>query len=270
MTKFYLPQTPGTLLLLTFFIPSISQCMEQRELDNQRLVVAAQSGDVDAIRFLLAPRAHINTVITQTENGKTQKFTPLRQAVKDNHLEAIQLLLDNKADPNLTTDYSPLYIASANNHPQAAQMLLRAKADPDATNEKGVTSLMLEAQKGNLLAVKNLLDANADTNRQTRETSKGLPVTALTLALRNETCEVVDLLVKAKADVDTPGTQSFPPLHVAVMLGRAQAVQTLVAAGARQDVVDIEGHQVSFYARTDEMKRLLKGERLSAHESKKD
>ena len=63
--------------------------------------------------------------------------TPLHNAARDGHSEAVQLLLTADGDPNANaqSNGTPLHKAAENGHSEAVKLLLAANSDPNARNE---------------------------------------------------------------------------------------------------------------------------------------
>lgn len=90
---------------------------------------AAAEGNVAKIKQLLAKGADVN------EHGRTRE-TPLMFAAKHNHLAAVRLLLQRKANLNITTSYgknTALVFAAAHARTEIVKALLDAGADPSIT-----------------------------------------------------------------------------------------------------------------------------------------
>ena len=59
--------------------------------------------------------------------------------------------------------------------------------------------------------------------------------------------DVVDFLIKERAQVNHPDKHGLQPLHLACKRGNFQCVKSLIAAGARIDCVDFQGYQPMHY-----------------------
>ena len=62
-----------------------------------------------------------------------EERSPLYIAFLEGHTEIVELLLNNKADPNIYVmkRESPLYIASRHSHTEIIELLLNNKAEPN-------------------------------------------------------------------------------------------------------------------------------------------
>jgi ankyrin repeat protein len=226
-----------------------------------RLAGAAERGDRQAVRALLAQHADVNA-------RQGDGATALAWAAHRNDLEMASELLAAGADPRLANDYgvTPLALACTNANPAMIGMLLEAGADPNAAQWTGETVLMTCAATGSAAAVKQLLGAGAEVNAA--ESEKGQ--TALMWAVAERHPEVVKLLVDHGADVRArskliplpetfqiesanifgssyaptvhfPKTAGgFTPLLFAAQQGDIESARMLLAAGADVNEVNEE------------------------------
>ena len=157
----------------------------------------------------------------------------LIQAASKNDVAAVDSLLKAGVDPNGANDYgaTALYAGAANTDPAVVAKLLAAGADPNTRLAAGETPTMEAALRGNLATVKALLAAGADPNVQ--EKSGGQ--TALIWAISQRHPEVVEELVKAKADVNLASKTGSTPLMFAAQ-GDLKSAKILLAAGAHPNV----------------------------------
>ncbi|KAG6849023.1 hypothetical protein H0H93_011936 [Arthromyces matolae] len=92
---------------------------------SHALVIAAQSGLTAMISLLLASGAGINEIPPNKYNISLWQGTPLHEAAKEGHLEAVQLLLHHGADPRLkdTDGKTALELARASDHVSVVETL---------------------------------------------------------------------------------------------------------------------------------------------------
>ncbi|XP_040913835.1 BRCA1-associated RING domain protein 1 isoform X2 [Toxotes jaculatrix] len=110
-------------------------------------------------------------------------------------------------------------------------------------NHKGETPLHLAAIKGDVEAVKELLDQGADPNL--KDNAGWTPL--------HEACNlghvaVVEVLVSRGALLNTPGYENDSPLHDAVRNGHPAVVKLLLQRGASQNVLNLYGKRPADYA----------------------
>jgi ankyrin repeat protein len=88
-------------------------------------------------------------------------YTPIMYAAKFGETELVNLLLQAGADPNIATKNgdTPLTQAVANEHIQVIELLVAAGSNIHVVNRKRRSPLWLAADKGNLAAVKILLNS---------------------------------------------------------------------------------------------------------------
>ncbi|XP_031155989.1 BRCA1-associated RING domain protein 1 isoform X1 [Sander lucioperca] len=120
-------------------------------------------------------------------------------------------------------------------------------------NHKGETLLHLAAIKGDVEAVKELLDQGADPNL--KDNAGWTPL--------HEACNlghlaVVDVLVSRGALLNTPGYENDSPLHDAVRNGHTAIVKLLLQLGASQNVLNLYGKRPADYAVSLEMLAIFK------------
>ncbi len=141
--------------------------------------------------------------------------------------QATEVLLKYGADPNLTIEQKShqmaIHLAAANNHVGVVETLLSKGADVNAKTEKGSTPMSIAAKQGAVEMVKCLLKHNVDIDE-----SRAL----FHAAFCRETTEVMDILLKAGADINAPDPQGVTPIFAAVYAVSLQNVQFLLSHGA--------------------------------------
>jgi len=196
--------------------------------------------DAGKTKLLLERGAAVNT---RTKNG----FTALTVAANyRGTTEVVRTLLDHGATAARgTTDTSvpsPLFLAAGTGEIEKAQLLI---AHGDGVNEKwtrrgGSYSPLINAiDMGDAPMVQFLIDSGADIRERDL---RGL--TPLSRAVLSNYKDVVAVLIAKGADVNAPDGVGLTPLHYASMAdyGETAIVQQLLAAGAKRDVKDPEGH----------------------------
>ncbi len=176
---------------------------------SAELFAAAQAGDTDTVRQLLADGTNPNWA---DENGTTA----LMIAAQQGHLDAVQVLLDGgaEADASDANGWTALFKAAYNHEldtgfAPVVRALIDAGANPNRTIHFGITPLMLAAGGGEGAVCEVLLAAGADA-RATNEVGR----TALQMAKERHWVDVINLLHEATGFVpETEGTCSTTGRH---------------------------------------------------------
>ena len=155
------------------------------------LVYAVEQGNAELVEVLLAAGADPNR---ETRGGKT----PLAAAVYTPEL--LRVLLKNKADPNLRVgSATPLSEAILNDNAEAVEILLESGADPDLADPNGTTPLQLAEQnfKNDILEMlraksKHGSGAPSAGGAAARGSAPDVPITKATLGNGSLTCSIVD------------------------------------------------------------------------------
>lgn len=129
-----------------------------------------------------------------TSNGLGQ--TAVMFAAMGNHLEIIDLLIQNKGNVRLKDreGRTPLFWASAAGHPEAVEALLKAGAPPNDIDRQGTSALMISSRRGFEDVVRLLIAFKADVNL-TDHTGR----TALMWSAESRNPQVPAMLKKAGA-----------------------------------------------------------------------
>jgi|GEM_PF-5182243 len=212
------------------------------------LYIAAQNGDVAAVKHLVQLGADVNQA---TSDGA---FTPLLIAADKGHLGVVIVLVDNGANVNQADKcgFVPLSIAAFEGHLDMVQYLVNQGADVNHARENGATPLFIAALKGHLDVVTVLVDngANVDQARKGEATpllaaalnghlgvvqcliSKGVDVnqtrTEVLAAAQEGHLDVVTVLVENGATVDQARKDGFTPLLKAAQRGHVGVARYLV------------------------------------------
>ncbi len=238
------------------------------------LMFAAQQGDADSARILLAAGARANDRIER--NGQTPLiiasamgheavavqlleagadpdavdrigFSSLHRAVRDKEAVGIvKALLKHDADPNLRLNQARTASATEYGSPLGRALAPIAVSDTGMALQ-GATPLLLAAEINNYDAVVALVEAGADPLIPT-----ALKTTPLIFAAGGGTdiarprpseeramaVKTVAFLVEKGADVNAAGQFGWTPLHAAAYQGLDDVVAYLASKGAKLDVMD--------------------------------
>lgn len=167
--------------------------IEARNVDGiNALVYAVSLNDEEMVKFLLEKGADANTVCEIENEHICMPPTPLMNAVYNGNTNIINMLLENGADINYTTDeMTPLIYAAYKGNTNIINTLLENGVDINYTNYYGMTALMYAASYNQFEAVKILLENNADTSITDED-----GYTALDLAKSEDYKDIVELLEK--------------------------------------------------------------------------
>ena len=152
-------------------------------------------------------------------------------------------------DQTLEDGKTALMLACKIGHPMTAKVLLGAKADPTLRELRGkgadgFSPIMHAALFGHVECVATVLrHAGQDkaVHQALLREHNGNNFTALHLAALHGQRRVVQLLLRERAEVDSPNAQGETPLHVSSKNGHAQAVCALLASGASVNQTDQKG-----------------------------
>jgi ankyrin repeat protein len=203
------------------------------------LMYAVLYGDVDAVRLLLDSKADPNV---RNEAGATA----LLWAVDD--LEKTRMLLEAKADPNVRSDDGRTPLLSAITRVgcgDVVKLLLEYKANPSATahSYRGPTTPLRQAADfGDDALVKILIESGADL--------KGTAMFAVISALNANSPACVDHFIKSVDPRAMKGALLFlvPPRGSPNGFGNATLIKKAIAQGADVNAKDEVGCTVLMLA----------------------
>jgi ankyrin repeat protein len=169
--------------------------------------------------------------LAQSPESSAEKFY---SAIRDNNLNQLKALLDEKANANVADDHdiTPLMYAAEIGSLEAMRLLLDHGADVNAQNGFGSTALMWSVSDA--AKVRLLLDHGAEVNTTARTGRTALIIAAFT----NPSAEVVRLLLAKGAKVDVMDKRHVTPLNGATFGNDTATVRLLLEAGADMDTPD--------------------------------
>ena len=165
------------------------------------------------------------------KNAANKKgVTPLMQALQVGNINAINVLLNAKADPNIDKDGDTCLHRAVRGQcsKEILQSVICYGVNVNATNKNSVTALKLAYQMGNEDAISELLKAGADPNIVDEAGE-----TCLHTAIRSKCSQKhVEALITQGADVSAKNGNSETALRLAVQMKYSDAVIVLLKAGA--------------------------------------
>eukprot|EP01147_Barroeca_monosierra_P011214 gene11214-3268_t len=183
---------------------------------------AAMTGDVAALAFLNDVESASSIVDTTKADGTT----PLLIATLMNKTKAVQLLIEQGADPNKAAmnGATPLHIASAMGHLTILHMLLDFGANINSRHSyAGSTPLHFACEMGQAKVITSLCLRGADANAQTTQGSRPLHV-AVDM---NQTASVQALIESCHVDVNSLLLGDTTPLYLAAQKGFTEIIKVL-------------------------------------------
>jgi ankyrin repeat protein len=185
-------------------------------------VQSAGKGDLKAVQLFLVAGIDGNS---QDATGSTA----LMVAAKTGRIDVVNKLLEQKLNLDLQNKQgeTALMLAAANNQADIAKLLLKKNADPNLQDQRGWSALMKAVYQGNTACVEAL------AGQSHQEVNRALLVAALAGQR-----DIVQVLLKNGAEVDTRADDGRTPLMLAAGKGDNDLVSALLADGADPTLVD--------------------------------
>ncbi len=250
--------------------------LESQPVESQPVETQVVENEIVESQPSLIPTDIIQSILESNYNGVEQAIkkginvntrtrfglTPLMLASILGDAEIVNLLLENKADPNtfdeggysfmiyknkgvaitkeslkqylenekmdkgiIFSTNSPLRIASGIGEEKIVKLLLRKGALPNARNSSGFVALDSAAGEGNTDIAKLLIDNGADLNNQSDS-----GYTPLIIASQNGHIDVINLLLDNGAYLNFVA-RDITALSVAVYSGQTEVVELLLSKG---------------------------------------
>ena len=218
--QYHFPLTLATLKghtgIVAYMLQNGADVNQKDQLDgNAPLHLAAEGGDVPMAELLLQHKANLRAT---TSDGR---FLPLHFAAGNGRAEIIDLLLaaGAKVDAKSLTRQTPLYNAAENGHLAVVELLITKGAKVNMICDSGGDTALTAACYGNHISTVNyLLQQGASPNGLGDENPGDFYASPLSRATN---AEVVDLLIKAGADVNAKNRHNDTALHDAVRRANA-------------------------------------------------
>ena len=196
---------------------------QRRDTPDEQLLAAAEAGNAQEVRRLLATGVAIET----RDNRKTTRGrTPLLLAAGNGHVETVAALLAAGADLNATDE------PSGRASPGLKPVISLGSLDvAEKEFQFGRTALMFAAAGGHVGAIQSFVSAGADVNFQ-----DFAGCTPLYLAARGGHAGAVSELVKSGAKVNARCPKEGTVLAAATQSGSPKTVEALLSHGAKVNV----------------------------------
>ena len=220
------------------------------------LIIACCNDNTQLMKLLLTKGADPNI---QTSR---KILTALIYTSLIGNSDAFRILLDHGADINSTTVYKETVMHSAciAGNTQIMKIIIRENPDlMNVTTFNGATPLHSSSKHGNVLAVKQLIKAQADPNHQDNDGE-----TPLHRASHSNHPYVVEQLLQALANPNIQNHDGATPLHMASYNGHQQIVELLLQAHAVINICNHDGetplHGASYSGHVRVVKQLLQAQ----------
>jgi ankyrin repeat protein len=183
---------------------------------------------------LIALLATILAVVTTAQDNASDA---LYIAIRTNNLARLEAMTADRASVDAKDDrgITPLMYAAWVGSPEAMKLLLERGADPNLTNSNGSTALMMSVTE--LAKVKMLLARGADVNKATPRGRTAL----LLAAMSPRSAEVVKGLIAAGADVKAVDAFKTTALIAATLGNDTETIRVLLDAGLDVNAADFPG-----------------------------
>lgn len=200
------------------------------------LLWAVEDGNEAVVRWLLQEAndktLNVNAI---TKDG----FTVLHMAARNGSQAIVRLLLDRRADNNISPEGSGsalLHVAAENGHEAIVRLLLGKGADINAKGLDGWTSLHVAVDNLDEAMVRLLLEKGADINAKDFD-----EWTSLHVAVDNLDEAMIKILLENGSGLHAVTARGSTALHLAASKGDKRIVQLLLEKGANRNARNISG-----------------------------
>jgi ankyrin repeat protein len=205
----------------------------KNEQGETPLTLAIKKGNIDIIN-LVAKRAKASL---KNEKGEA----PLYLAIELDNIYLLEKLISKGAKVNRKSNgISPLARATELNKPKAVAFLLKNKAVVNQANDNGDTPLYIAINKGHDIIAGILLSKSEDPSGDANWKNKvGIPL--IHLAAANGNAEILRVLIRNGAEVNTADYMDNTALSIAAELGDEKMVRTLIQSNANINHQNLRG-----------------------------
>ena len=204
--------------------------------DGKELTQAAEVGDHERVASLLRSGANVNRSYQNVYNE-----VALWKASRNGHSKCIELLLDSVTNVNTmdANGYTCLMLSAPHGNHDCVQFLLEKGADVNLCDQiSGRNALYLAATGCHDECVNLLISKGADVNKTPLGSDTLLGLACIKW---NGMQRYTDVLIQARADVNSRDIDENTPLLKAAWMGDDRSVTLLIQAGADVNVVNKAG-----------------------------
>uniref|UniRef100_A0A3B0JG30 Phosphocholine transferase AnkX n=1 Tax=Wolbachia endosymbiont of Aleurodicus floccissimus TaxID=2152762 RepID=A0A3B0JG30_9RICK len=185
------------------------------------LHIAARNDLVNIAELLIKKGGNVNTA---DQDG----WTPLHFATASGSIGVVEILIAHKASVDAVNKVkiTPLHAAVRSGYTEIIKVLIANGANVNTADQNGCTPLHCAAHNANKEIVEFLLDTGANVDAVSQAKS-----TALHHAVSAENCqvEIVEAILKKKADVDMADKYGRTPLCWAIRNGYSEIARILLS-----------------------------------------
>ena len=238
--------------------------MAEGESEQNLLIEAIDREDVPRIRFL------IDNCESSVNEASDSGRTPLASAVIRGNIDIVRMLLESGANCDSLYFFeggNVLHYAVEHKMEEIVDALIRNNVSVNEKNEKGLTALMIAAEKGNLRIIRKLIQSNCDINAVDRTGSTAVMM-SVTHYLRNEyltdeAMECIQEFIYAKADLsicDERGNNAVMKVRECWDENNEHLLFSLITAGCDVNCVNGNGNYALMDAcETDVQRSIVEG-----------
>lgn len=199
---------------------------------------AARNGHADTVQFLIGEKVDIN------EANKTTGETALILAVKENHLEIVDLLMNHRANNNIRdhTGYSALDWASQQGNRDILPIVMGTPSGDVVNSEEG-NPVVAAVYSGELGIVQSLVQKGYSVNDP--DAYGDTPYIA---AVETGAVKIATFLQEQGADIHVTDGLGRSPLMLAAQAGHVDLASHLIGEGADLNGVSNHGHTLLMFA----------------------
>lgn len=232
------------------YIFSISLGLPLFAAPEDALREAAEARDPIALEAALGKKPNVNTVFGTTR--ETALFLVLGgEATPDQKmLKCVRMLIAAGADLKMTAfseDYTALhsvmspYADKTDEHLAIMEALAAAGADLNALSKDGKTPLSLAIEKPDLKSIQKLISLGAELNPLLPGGQNYVHLAARLHMEKRGVDQVLEVLIAAGVDFDTPDESGRTPLHYIAASGNEAALKQILKHKPRIDRKDNNG-----------------------------
>lgn len=299
----------GNFNIVEYLIQQGANINDLDEFNESALTYAVNDGNIKIIRLLVKKGADLNILdedgtpllhkAVLTDSSVVQElirlgidpdvknadgFTALDEAISDDEVDSVRVLLEGGADlnviPNDGLGYSLLIDAANKGNDEIVSLLIKHGAKVNYISPGGYTALSKAVSKQSVPTIRALIDGGADVNMK-NSYGHSLLVDAIThyrrpdlsvvkvlvdsgvnihsvdkqgkslghfLSSSRKNIEAIDLLVDLGLDINVFSLASYTPLMNASYNGDIKAVKWALSKGAKPNLTNKYGNSALHYA----------------------